>query len=176
MHMNGARMNLLKALALTIVIAGAAFAQGTQVIATSNDPRIGLKPGLEDAAIAARNLELIGHADRLPNFADPKDPGSFGCLNGDLGFIGNYVFQGGFNGLQVWDISNPARPTLRTSMVCPGGQGDVSLYKNLLFMSVEETDRKSTRLNSSHMSISYAVFCLKKKKKTISALSHYLKN
>src|SRR4051812_49583150 len=27
-------------------------------------------------------------------------------------------------------------------------------------------DRKSTRLNSSHMSISYAVFCLKKKKKT----------
>jgi len=132
-------MNLLKALALTIVIAGAAFAQGTQVIATSNDPRIGLKPGLEDAAIAARNLELIGHADRLPNFADPKDPGSFGFPNGDLGFIGNYVFQGGFNGLQVWDISNPARPTLRTSMVCPGGQGDVSLYKNLLFMSVEET-------------------------------------
>src|SRR5690242_21286105 len=28
-----------------------------------------------------------------------------------------------------------------------------------------EEDRKSTRLNSSHMSISYAVFCLKKKKK-----------
>src|SRR6266480_6357459 len=32
--------------------------------------------------------------------------------------------------------------------------------------SVEASDRKSTRLNSSHMSISYAVFCLKKKKKT----------
>src|SRR5690242_21406057 len=30
----------------------------------------------------------------------------------------------------------------------------------------EQPDRKSTRLNSSHMSISYAVFCLKKKKKT----------
>src|SRR5690242_21298255 len=30
---------------------------------------------------------------------------------------------------------------------------------------LEEKDRKSTRLNSSHMSISYAVFCLKKKKK-----------
>src|SRR5438477_10686000 len=29
----------------------------------------------------------------------------------------------------------------------------------------ENRDRKSTRLNSSHMSISYAVFCLKKKKK-----------
>ncbi|MFL5481350.1 MAG: LVIVD repeat-containing protein [Gemmatimonadaceae bacterium] len=132
-------MTLLKSLALTVVVASVAIAQETQVIATSNDPRIGLKPGLEDAATAARNLELIGHVDRLTNFGDPKDPGSFGFLNGDLGFIGNYVFQGGFNGLQVWDISNPARPTLRTSMVCPGGQGDVSLYKNLLFMSVEET-------------------------------------
>src|SRR5438477_8822652 len=32
---------------------------------------------------------------------------------------------------------------------------------------VEKIDRKSTRLNSSHMSISYAVFCLKKKKQNI---------
>ena len=122
-----------------MIVATAAVAQDTQVIATSNDPRIGLKPGIYDAGTASRNLELIGHADRLPNFGDPKDPGSFGFLNGDLGFSGNYVFQGGFNGLQVWDVSNPAHPTLRTSMVCPGGQGDVSLYKNLLFMSVEET-------------------------------------
>src|SRR6267142_5354541 len=35
-------------------------------------------------------------------------------------------------------------------------------------------DRKSTRLNSSHMSISYAVFCLKKKKKSI--LTHGTRN
>jgi hypothetical protein len=132
-------MSLLKGLALTTLIASAAAAQETQVIATSNDPRIGLKPGIYDAGSASRNLELIGHADRLANFSDPKDPGSFGFLNGDLGFSGNYVFQGGFNGLQVWDVSNPAHPTLRTSMVCPGGQGDVSLYRNLLFMSVEET-------------------------------------
>src|SRR5215475_15788023 len=33
-------------------------------------------------------------------------------------------------------------------------------------------DRKSTRLNSSHVKISYAVFCLKKKKKTIIVQSH----
>src|SRR5699024_11220814 len=31
----------------------------------------------------------------------------------------------------------------------------------------DSADRKSTRLNSSHVSISYAVFCLKKKKKTV---------
>src|SRR6266480_7169707 len=37
-------------------------------------------------------------------------------------------------------------------------------------------DRKSTRLNSSHMSISYAVFCLKKKKKTAYKFIHENKN
>src|SRR5438477_8196090 len=36
-----------------------------------------------------------------------------------------------------------------------------------LWMTTNDGDRKSTRLNSSHMSISYAVFCLKKKKKKI---------
>src|SRR5438477_9088996 len=39
-----------------------------------------------------------------------------------------------------------------------------------------KTDRKSTRLNSSHMSISYAVFCLKKKKKTCKIIHHSILN
>src|SRR5262249_24425654 len=36
-----------------------------------------------------------------------------------------------------YDIADPANTKLLTSMVCPGGQGDVSVYKNLMFMSVE---------------------------------------
>src|SRR5256885_4311718 len=45
--------------------------------------------------------------------------------------------------------------------------GDVALYDSLVRMvqSFSLRDRKSTRLNSSHLVISYAVFCLKKKKK-----------
>src|SRR5690606_16141731 len=47
-------------------------------------------------------------------------------------------------------------------------QGAVLHYSFVGFLSAEETvgtrDRKSTRLNSSHVKISYAVFCLKKKK------------
>src|SRR5690625_6074286 len=41
-------------------------------------------------------------------------------------------------------------------------------YKSYLDQEIEEVrkDRKSTRLNSSHVAISYAVFCLKKKKTT----------
>ena len=57
--------------------------------------------------------------------------------NSDLAFQGNHLFQGNFYGVNIYDISNPANATLVTSLVCPGGQGDVSVYKNLLFMSVE---------------------------------------
>src|SRR5258708_17061281 len=58
--------------------------------------------------------------------------------NSDIGLQGNPLFQGNFYGVNIYDISNPAKTTLLTSMVCPGGQGDVSVYKNLLFMSVEQ--------------------------------------
>jgi hypothetical protein len=57
--------------------------------------------------------------------------------NSDLAFQGNHLFQGNFYGVSIYDISNPAKAKLVTTLVCPGGQGDVSVYKNLLFMSVE---------------------------------------
>ena len=57
--------------------------------------------------------------------------------NSDLAFQGSHLFQGNFYGVNIFDISDPASAKLLTSMVCPGGQGDVSVYKNLLFMSVE---------------------------------------
>jgi hypothetical protein len=57
--------------------------------------------------------------------------------NSDFAFQGTHLFQGNFYGVNFYDISNPAKISLLTSLVCPGGQGDVSVYKNLLFMSVE---------------------------------------
>jgi hypothetical protein len=57
--------------------------------------------------------------------------------NSDLAFQGNHLFQGNFYGISIYDISDPAKARLLTSMQCPGGQGDVSVYKNLMFMSVE---------------------------------------
>src|SRR5262249_49031642 len=57
--------------------------------------------------------------------------------NSDLAFQGNHLFLGNFYGVNIYDVSNPAKTSLLTSMVCRGGQGDVSVYKNLLFMSVE---------------------------------------
>src|SRR2546430_9318065 len=46
-------------------------------------------------------------------------------------------------------------------IVCPGSRSEVGSGPEL---QQRQRDRKSTRLNSSHSQISYAVFCLKKKK------------
>ncbi|HKP49691.1 MAG TPA: hypothetical protein VJU17_06710, partial [Gemmatimonadales bacterium] len=57
--------------------------------------------------------------------------------NSDLAFNGHYAIQGNYNGWQIWDISNPAKPSLADAYVCPASQSDVSTYKNLLFVSGE---------------------------------------
>ena len=60
-----------------------------------------------------------------------------GFDNTDLAFQGNYLFQGNYHGIGIFDIAEPTSPKLLTALLCPGGQGDVSVYKNLMFMSVE---------------------------------------
>ncbi len=59
--------------------------------------------------------------------------------NSDLAFKGEHLFAGNFNGFNTYDIEDPKHARLIASVVCPGGQGDVSVYGNLLIMSVEQT-------------------------------------
>jgi len=82
-----------------------------------------------DAAEAIWNLRVLSKTPPPEKFA--------GITNSDLSFIGPYAIQGNYNGYQVWDISNPSAPTLKTAYVCPASQSDVSAYKNLLFVSGE---------------------------------------
>ena len=123
----------------SLLLAAGVAITATTADAQSSDPRIGLKAGWNDAAEAARNLRLIGHHAKPEGFFNPADMGDFAFANSDLAFRGSYAFQGGYHGFQVWDISNPKTPTLRTSFACPGGQGDPSVYGNLLFISVEQS-------------------------------------
>jgi hypothetical protein len=95
------------------------------------DPRVGLRPGLFDAEEAIWNLRLMSTTRPAEEFV--------GVTNSDLAFTGNYAIQGNYNGMQVWDISNPSRPSLVVAHVCPASQSDVSVYGNLLFVSGEGT-------------------------------------
>jgi hypothetical protein len=135
----------------------------------TNDPRAKLSPGMYDAGEAAmgiKHLMLLKKPDAFQLGSDdpdnPKVEKALGLLgvgdsskmpkplklviaglafaNSDLAFQGNHLFQGNFYGVNIYDISDPAKARLLTSMVCPGGQGDVSVYKNLMFMSVEQTN------------------------------------
>jgi hypothetical protein len=60
-----------------------------------------------------------------------------GVTNSDLAFTGKYAVQGNYNGFQIFDISNPVKPVLALTYVCPASQSDVSVYKTLLFVSGE---------------------------------------
>jgi hypothetical protein len=129
------------ALALGGVVAlGAAAAPASAQLPSTTDPRVGLSAGFDNAGVAQRGMELL--ANRPKPWSNPANQGDIAFANSDAAFQGNYAFVGSFNGFQVWDISNPAAPALKSSVVCPGGQGDVSVYNNLLFMSVEETRAK----------------------------------
>lgn len=132
----------------------------------AGDPRFNLKPGLYDAGEIAKGLRHIQLLKKPGPFQlgsddadNPKVQKTLGLLgmadtskipkpfqlvmaqlafaNSDLAFKGKYLFMGNFYGVNIFDISDPAKARLVTSMVCPGGQGDVSVYRNLMFMSVE---------------------------------------
>lgn len=131
-----------------------------------NDPRYKLKPGLYDAGEAAMGMKHIEFLKKPDVFRldatspdDPQVDKTLGLLgvgntakmprslkpviaqlayaNSDFAFQGSHLFQGNFYGVNIYDIADPAKTALVTSLVCPGGQGDVSVYGNLLFMSVE---------------------------------------
>ncbi len=118
-------------LALSAAAALAACAPAKPVTAPTpaRDPRNNLKAGLFDAGEFTSNLKVVAKV------ASPK--GFLGETNSDLAFTGNYVIQGNYNGPVVWDISNPSAPTLVVAYECPASQNDVSVYKNLMFMSAE---------------------------------------
>ena len=154
-----------------------AAAQEKPAVPASTDPRVGLKGGLKNAEVAARNMELVTSLPKPPGFFDPAAPAgtetepetpaanpptgttekpastnpsdqpanasrrasSLNFANSDLAFKGNQLFIGNFSGFNIYDISNPEKAKLIASVVCPVGQGDLSIRGNLLIMSVEQT-------------------------------------
>ena len=101
----------------------------------SPDPRVGLKAGLWDAGQAAWNMQLVS--------TTPPGPKVLGATHSDLAFTGKYAIQGNYDGFEIYDVSNPAKPVLAQSYLCPASQNDVSVFRNLVFMSSEATGSRS---------------------------------
>ncbi len=132
----------------------------------SADPRAGLAGGLYHADEAILNLELVASLKKPVGFFDPNnlternaedlsdDPDEvkstemasrgrrspmLSFSNTDMAFQNNFLIAGNYHGFNIYDISKKDKPELLVSVVCPGGQGDISIVGNLLIMSVEET-------------------------------------
>jgi hypothetical protein len=127
-----------------ITMAGnAVSAPDMSTSAPSPDRRLGLSPGWFNAGQASWNLHLVSTTQPTPSFINRNDVGDSKYWNSDLAFTRNYVIQGNFSGYQVWDVSNPAKPVLHSSYVCPGTQSDVSVHGNLLFESSESLNGRT---------------------------------
>ena len=131
----------------------------------SLDPRANLTAGLFHADEAIFNLEKIISLKKPDGFYDPKnieggveeidednDQQStvesrsskkrfpmLGFSNTDMAFNQNILVVGNYHGFNIYSLQNPNAPELISSVICPGGQGDVSIVGDLLIMSVEET-------------------------------------
>ena len=59
--------------------------------------------------------------------------------NTDMAFADDVMVVGNYHGFNIYRLLDAGRPELLSSVVCPGGQGDVSIVGDLLIMSVEQT-------------------------------------
>ena len=134
------------------------------LVGLSDDPRSGLAPGLYIADEAILNMELVTSLRKPTGFFDPNNPEAKGSedltednenkttaeisrslrspmlsfANTDMAFKDNILVAGSYHGFNIYELNSNGIPSLVSSVVCPGGQGDVSIVGDLLIMSVEE--------------------------------------
>ncbi|MDH3265996.1 MAG: DUF305 domain-containing protein [Gammaproteobacteria bacterium] len=137
------------------------------LVGLSDDPRAGLAAGVDDAGQAISNLKLVASLPKPAGFFDPRNPAELplpplpakddakpksveelqddmrapllSFSNTDMAFAGDVLVTGSYHGYNVYRLQQDGLPTLLSSVVCPGGQGDVSIVGDLLIMSVEQT-------------------------------------
>lgn len=91
-----------------------------------------------DEDLHSRNIELIGKS--------PKR----NTTNSDMAFQGDLAFAANYNGFRILNISNPSKPAIVSDVDCRGPQNDISVWKNLVFLSVDtpQTSEGCTSVDS----------------------------
>jgi hypothetical protein len=120
------RLSAVAAAAFALTLAIAASAAPT----SAHSPSTNEIPGV-DEIVSSDNIRLVTNVPKTGPLATG--------INSDIAFQGKYAFAGNFNGFAIFDISRPSQPRLVSQVSCPGGQGDVSIHGDLLFMSVDSS-------------------------------------
>lgn len=124
----------LRTLTVAAAVLVAAAPLAAQSYPQGGDPRDGLGSGLTGAGVAMHGMRLVGTGPKPAPFDSVR---GLTFVNSDLAFRGNLVYQGNFAGFSIWDVSNPAEPTMVSVVPCITSQGDPSIIGNLLFVSAE---------------------------------------
>ena len=85
-----------------------------------------LKEGEEEKQ---QSIESIASSQRYPMLS---------FSNTDMAFSNDLLVAGSYHGFNIYRLEDDGFPNLMTSVVCPGGQGDVSVVGDLLIMSVQD--------------------------------------
>ena len=137
----------------------------TLLTGLSKDPRASLKGGLYHAEEAILNLDLVQSLKKPAGFFDPSNPLNerlsnedkedeeekplaersrnsrspmLSFSNTDMAFSGNVMVAGSYHGFNIYNLDNQGHAKLVSSVICPGGQGDISIVGNLCRMSSEQ--------------------------------------
>ena len=106
------------------------------------DPDAMFDPAAFGAAMRARQEAQEAAEDAGEDISEDELPPlpryvPLALANTDIAFSGDHMFVGNYHGFNVYDITVDGAPELAASVVCTGGQNDVSVHGDLLFMSVE---------------------------------------
>ncbi|MFE3627913.1 LVIVD repeat-containing protein [Streptomyces goshikiensis] len=97
-------------------------------IAQGRDIGPGEIPG-KDEIVHSRNIKPLAN---IPS-ANPDG------INSDLAFQGRYAYAGSYDGFTIYDIDDPKAPKTVSRVLCPGGQNDISVSGDLLFLSTDSS-------------------------------------
>lgn len=120
-------LTLVGAAALTITTATTGLATPDTVEANADDMTV--------AQLAPGEISKSKNIKHLANLPIPDVlAGGYGT---DLAFQDDLAFIGSYNGFWVVDVSKPSKPKIVSTVLCPGGQADITVDGDLLFLSVD---------------------------------------
>src|SRR5699024_7299255 len=89
---------------------------------------VAMSLALAGPAAAQLAVDEISHSKEFGLVANiPRQGALANEFHTDMAFWGNYLFQGSYGGINIYDIRHPQKPQLITQIHCPGSQGDVSV-------------------------------------------------
>ncbi|MEV8531644.1 hypothetical protein [Streptomyces sp. NPDC051211] len=136
-HHTRVRRRRLGAVAAAAGLLATLLAAGTAA-ATPDPGDAQRSPAARLAAGETPGQDEIVHSANIKHLANIPSTNPDG-IETDIAFQGKYAYAGSYDGFSIYDIGNPKAPKTVTQVLCPGGQNDISVSGDLLFLSTDSS-------------------------------------